>query len=317
MKILVVLENADGRVKPASWSAVEFARQVATTHGGEVVGLVMGHQVAEVATQAAGFLPVHVMDNAVLAQPLAETQGAAVAQAVTSLGVDLVVAATTSWSKDVVGRAAGTLGGAMAGDVIGHEVVDGSLRLRRPVYAGAYVATVVLHGWPQIVTVRSAAYAMSAPLDAPASVSPLAVSLPEAQGTFVGLEARTGGRPDPTEATVVVSGGRAIKTAAEFETLIGGLADKLGGAAGSSRALVDAGVAANDLQIGQTGKVVAPDLYVAVGLSGAIQHLAGMSGSKTVVAINKDREAPIFAVADIGYIGDVHQVVPELLKRLP
>lgn len=316
MKILVILENVADRVKPASWSAVEFARQVAAAQGGQVAGLVMGHNVAEVATKASSYLPVHVVDDAALAQPLAETHAAVIVQAVSALGAAMVVAASTSWSKDVVGRAAGSLGGAMASEVIGHEVVEGTLRLRRPVYAGAFVATVMLKGGPRIVTVRSAAYAASTPLAVPATVTALAVTVPPAKGTFIGLKAQAGGRPDATEAAVVVSGGRAIKTADQFEALIGGLADKLGGAVGSSRALVDAGIAANDLQIGQTGKVVAPDLYVAVGLSGAIQHLAGMNGSRTVVAINKDREAPIFAVADIGYIGDVHQVVPELLKKL-
>ena len=317
MKILVILEHAADRVKPASWSAVEFARQVAVASDSEVVGLLMGHDIAAVATEAASYLPVHVVDDLGLAHPLAETHAAVIVQAVSALGADVVVAATTSWSKDVVSRAAGSLGGAMAGDVIGHQMVDGILQLRRPVFAGAFVATVVLKGAPQIVTVRSGAYAASTPLETPATVTALAVMLSPAKGTFVGLEAQTGGRPDPTEAAVVVSGGRAIKTAEEFEALIGGLADKLGGAAGSSRALVDAGIAANDLQIGQTGKVVAPELYVAVGLSGAIQHLAGMNGSKTVVAINKDPEAPIFGVADFGYIGDVHQVVPELLEKLP
>lgn len=316
MKILVIIETTAGRIRPASWSAVTFAREVAAAQSAELVGLVMGDNLSEAATEAARYLPVQVADNPALAHPLAEVQAPVIVQAVQDLSIDMVVAATSSWSKDVVGHAAGSLGGFMAGDVVGHAMVDGRLQLRRPMYAGAFISTVELKGGPQLITVRASAYAAAVPLDHPASITTLSVSPVSTTTTCLQREAKVTGRPDATEATTVVSGGRAIKTAAEFERLIGGLADKLGGAIGSSRALVDAGITPNELQIGQTGKVVAPELYVAVGLSGAIQHIAGMNGSKTVIAINQDSAAPIFDVADYGFVGDVNQVVPELLEKL-
>ncbi|GAB5560026.1 MAG: FAD-binding protein [Synoicihabitans sp.] len=317
MKILVIIETADRRIRPASWSAVTFAREVAADQSAELFGIVMGHNISEAATEAARYLPVQVADNSALADPLAEVQAPVVVQAVEDLGIDMVVTATSSWSKDVVGRVAGCLGGFMAGDVVGHTMDDGRLQLRRPMYAGAFIGTVELRGGPQVITVRASAYPAAEPLDSPAPITAMPVAPFSTTTTCLQREAKVRGRPEATEATTVVSGGRAIKTAAEFEKLIGGLADKLGGAIGSSRALVDAGITSNELQIGQTGKVVAPELYVAVGLSGAIQHIAGMNSSKTVIAINHDSTAPIFEVADYGFVGDVNQVVPELLEKLP
>jgi electron transfer flavoprotein alpha subunit len=185
-------------------------------------------------------------------------------------------------------------------------------------FAGNAIAAVKLDGAVKVLTARASAFAQPAKgseVSPVVSVPVEAAQLPEFI-EYVGREAKLAGRPDSTEARVVVSGGRAMKSAEDFERLIGGLADALNGAVGSSRALVDSGITANSLQIGQTGKIVAPDLYIAVGISGAIQHLAGMKDTKVIVAINKDADAPIFEVADFGLVGDAYQVVPELTEKL-
>jgi len=189
---------------------------------------------------------------------------------------------------------------------------------KRVLFAGNAIATVKLHGALKFLTVRAAAFAhptKGADASPVVNIGVEADKLPTF-AEYVGREAKVAGRPDSTEARVVVSGGRAIKNPDDFERLIGGLADALGGAVGSSRALVDSGITPNSLQVGQTGKIVAPDLYIAVGISGAIQHLAGMKDTKVIVAINKDADAPIFEVADFGLVGDAYQVVPELIEKL-
>ena len=206
----------------------------------------------------------------------------------------------------------------MASEVVGHEFREERLCFRRPLFAGAVVATVALQGKPQIVTVRPSAYP---PASARAERCPItAVTVEEAalpkKIEFEELQSKLSNRPDVTEARIVISGGRAIKNSADFERLVGGLADKLHAATGSSRALVDAGITPNAFQVGQTGKVVAPELYIALGLSGAVQHLAGMKNSKTIVAINSDPDAPIFEVADYGLVGDVYELVPQWIAKL-
>jgi electron transfer flavoprotein alpha subunit len=206
----------------------------------------------------------------------------------------------------------------MASDIVRYEWTKTGLHFDCPQFAGVVTATLRLVGNPQVVTVRASAYP---PADLVEDSHPVArVQLDAAvlasRAKVVGLKARKSTRPDVTEAQVVVSGGGAVKTSEDFERLVVGLADVLGGAVGSSRALVAAGIAPTELLVGQTGKIVAPDLYVALGISGAVQHLAGMRNSRTIVAINSDPFAPIFDVADFSLVGDVYQVVPELIDKL-
>lgn len=319
MQILVYAELDDIALRPASLSALNMAQQLADEVGGPPPKLLLvGHQLDGAAEAAAEYAPVIRLDREALAVVAADNFAEAIAQTVRQQSADLLVAASSAHSKDIVARAGGLLGGAMASDVVAHRIVDGQVHYDRPVYAGAAVATVRLHGTPAIVTVRGSAYPPAGPADGPGSVT--SVEVEDAALTsrvrIVDVRSTDSGRPDVTEAKVVVSGGRAVKNSDDFERLIGGLADVLGGAAGSSRALVDAGIAPNELQVGQTGKVVAPQLYLAMGISGAVQHLAGMKNSRTVIAVNSDPDAPIFDEADYGYVGDIYEVAPQLIEGL-
>jgi len=318
MNSLVYLQHDQGEIKKASLSALSFAQSLSKATGGSAQFLLLGNELESVANQAANFAPVLVLQSPHLEHPIAERLAPVIAGAVESQGAGLLVAAATSQAKDIVGRAAGLLGGAMASDVIAHCLVDKQWRLDRPIFAGAAVATVIIEGSPQIVTIQASSYAAATPCSAPCEVSTLSAELADIpqRVQFVNVESKESLRPDVTEASAVVSGGRALKNSEDFERLVGGLADALEGGTGSSRALVDAGITANELQVGQTGKIVAPDLYVALGISGAVQHLAGMKNSKIVVAINIDPDAPIFAEADYGLVGDIYEIVPDLIRRL-
>jgi electron transfer flavoprotein alpha subunit len=319
MRILVVAEHDKTAIRPATRAAIGFANSVAGQTDGDVACLVLGHEIAPVVREAALMSDVLSADSPALGDPVADRYAQVIADVVSDRNADLVVAASTSYAKDIVGRAAGLLGGAMASDVIGHELDNGQLVLRRPMFAGAVTATVILTGHPQIVTIRASAYEAPQPTnDAKFKITPVDIdesSLPS-HIHFERVESKSSHRPDVTDARIVVSGGRAIRNSEDFERLVGGLADQLGGATGSSRALVDAGITTNDLQVGQTGKIVAPDLYFALGISGAVQHLAGMKNSKVIVAINSDPDAPIFEMADYGLVGDVYDLVPQLIQKL-
>lgn len=298
IKILVITERDDAGIRLGSLSAIGFAQA----------------------------LPESVIDTLCVADvcgdnPTANAHAAIIAAAVKENYYELVIASATTYAKDVVGRAAGLCGGSMASDVIGHRFDGDQLLLDRPMFAGAVTATVTLNSNPKFITVRASAYnpVNSSTVDCLSSLDTTALdvdftAVPSAQ--WISLASRAGDRPDVTEAKIVVSGGRAFKSSEDFEQLVGGLADSLGGAAGSSRSLVDAGITPNDLQVGQTGKIVAPDIYIALGISGAVQHLAGMKNSKTIIAVNTDPDAPIFSVADFGIVGDVYEVVPQLIAEL-
>ncbi len=319
-KILVIAEHSQGQLKLATGAAAACARDIAASDSGTFEVLVLGAGLAEVAAAAANYGAVVVLtaDDAALEHPLADRYAHVIAQVAKERGADHVVAAASTFSKDVLPRAAALLDAAMASDVVGVASDAEGLTFRRVMFAGNVIATVRLAGAIKFLTVRSAAFDVPAATGSASPISAVAVdaaALP-ALIEFNSCETKAAGRPDPTEARIVVSGGRALKNAEDFERLVGGLADKLGAAVGSSRALVDAGITPNSLQIGQTGKVVAPDLYIALGISGAIQHMAGMKDTKVIVAINKDPDAAIFEVADYGLVADVYEAVPEMMGKL-
>jgi electron transfer flavoprotein alpha subunit len=318
--LLVIAEHDRGQLKLASFAAAGFARQVCTATGGSFDILVLGSGLgaATEALRRAGAAVVLAADDPELIHPLADRYARVIADTARARGAALVVGATSTFSKDVLPRAAALLDAGMLSDVVGVECTAGGFTFRRMMYAGSVVATVQLDGEPRFIAVRSAAFPAPAPADALSPVEAVAVDaagLPRF-AAFISREAKASTRPDAAEARIIVSGGRALKNAEDFERLVGGLADVLGAAVGSSRALVDAGITVNSLQIGQTGKIVAPDLYIAVGISGAIQHMAGMKDTKVIAAINKDPEAPIFEVADYGLVADVYAAVPELIRKL-
>jgi electron transfer flavoprotein alpha subunit len=221
-----------------------------------------------------------------------------------AVGYSHIVAVSSMASKDVMARLAGLLDCAMVTDVI---AAQSATVFQRPVVAGTILQTVEVLAEPVVLTFRPAGFAKQSPAGQSAQAP---FSIPASKVTITQAAHKTGGRPDLTQASVVVSGGRPLKDAASFETIIGGFADALGGAAGATRAAVDSGIAANELQVGQTGKIVAPDLYIAAGISGSTQHMAGIKDSKLIVAINKDPDAPIFEVADLGLVADLYEAIP-------
>jgi electron transfer flavoprotein alpha subunit len=310
-KILIVAEHANGKLNPATAKCVSCA---STIEGAEIDVAVFAASAGDVAAQAAalqGVKRVRTVENAANAEPLA----AMLAPQVAALAADYthVFGPSTTFGKDLMPRVAALLGVGQLSDVMAAE---GPYRFRRPVYAGNAIITVEAPQDKKLVaTVRTASF-QAAPTGGSATVEPAQVNVELPTHTrFVSRSAASTGRPDLQTAARVVSGGRAVGSAENFK-LIYSLADKLGAAVGASRAAVDAGYAPNDLQVGQTGKIIAPELYVAIGISGAIQHLTGIKDARTIVAINKDPEAPIFEVADIGLVGDLFTVVPELEKAL-
>jgi electron transfer flavoprotein alpha subunit len=318
--LLVIAEHDRGQLKLATLAAVACAHKVVAEAGGSLDILIIGDHVGGAAEllRPYGAATVLVVDDAQLQHPVGDKYAQVIADIAKERGATMVIGAASTFSKDILPRAAALLDAGMLSDVIDVHMAAGDFIFKRVMYAGNVIATVKLDGAVKFLTVRAAAFALppkGSELSPVLAIPVDAVRLP-AFIEYSGREAKVSGRPDSTEARVVVSGGRGIRNAEDFERLVGGLADALGGAVGSSRALVDAGITPNSLQVGQTGKIVAPDLYVAVGISGAIQHLAGMKDTKVIVAINKDPDAPIFEVADFGLVGDVYQLVPDLVAKL-
>jgi len=309
MAVLVVAEHDAAGLKPASLSAVTAARAL-----GEVHLLLLGTGLgaaSAAAAQVAGVAQVLVADDPALEHGLAEVQTPVVLSV--ARHYSHILAAATAVGKNLLPRVAALLDVAQISEII--SVIDGAT-FTRPIYAGNAIATVKSADPIKVITVRATAFEAAPASGGSAAVSALAVPAVAApRSRFVGQELSKSERPELTAAKVVVSGGRGLASKDNFK-LLEALADKLGAAVGASRAAVDAGFVANDLQVGQTGKVVAPQLYIAVGISGAIQHLAGMKDSKVIVAINKDEEAPIFQVADYGLVGDLFKLVPELTAAL-
>ncbi len=318
--LLVIAEHDQGQLKQATLAAVGCAHKVIAEAGGSFEVLVIGQDVGGIAEllRPYGAGAVLVADDAQLQHPVADKYAQVVADVARQRGSTMVLAAASTFSKDILPRAAALLDAGMLSDVVDARKDGQDFIFKRVMFAGNVIATVKLDGAVKFLTVRAAAFAPAPKVAECAPVVAVPVEAARLPGfiEYGAREAKATGRPDSTEARVVVSGGRGIRNPEDFERLVGGLADALGGAVGSSRALVDAGITPNSLQVGQTGKIVAPDLYIALGISGAIQHLAGMKDTKVIVAINKDPEAPIFEVADLGLVGDVYQVVPELVAKL-
>ncbi|WP_434616626.1 electron transfer flavoprotein subunit alpha/FixB family protein [Azospirillum sp. B2RO_4] len=308
MPILILADHDNATLKPATAHAVTAASKL----GGDINILVAGRNAAPAAEQAAklaGVAKVLLADDAAYEHALAEP----VAALLVSLapGYSHVLAAATSVGKNVLPRVAALLDVAMISDITGVVSAD---TFERPIYAGNAIATVQSADAVKIVTVRTTAFEAAAATNSAPVESVAAVADP-ALSSFVSAELSKSERPELTSARIVISGGRGMQSGDNFH-LLEAIADKLGAAVGASRAAVDAGFVPNDYQVGQTGKIVAPDLYVAVGISGAIQHLAGMKDSKVIVAINKDEEAPIFQVADYGLVADLFKALPELQQAV-
>jgi len=314
--VVVFCEVQEGgkTIRTASLPALAAAAELAKHQGGAVTAVVIGQGIAAAAQDAARYAPrVLAYDDARLAAPLAETWAPQLVDAVKRAGASALVGTATSTGKDVLPRAAALLGAGMASDI---TAVLGANRFRRPAYAGNAIEEVEVTGPVLVASVRQTAFAAPAPAAAPGAVETVAPSAFDALGAeLLGLHATKSARPELGEAKVVVSGGRGMKAGENFK-ILEELTDLLGGALGASRAACDAGMVPNDLQVGQTGKVVAPQLYIAVAISGAIQHLAGMKGSKVIAAINKDPEAPIFQVADYGLVASWEQAVPALIAEI-
>ncbi len=294
--------------------ATAHALSAAGALGGDIHVLVAGSDCAAVAAEAARLVGASRVLHAE-AEGLAHQLAEPLAALIVSLAgdYDAIASPATAAGKNVMPRVAALLDVMQISDITRVVAPD---TFERPIYAGNAIETVRTADAKRVITIRATAFPAAAAGGGPAPVEAVAVPDLPAPAAFVGAELTRSGRPELTAARIVVAGGRAFQSAEKFHDMLEPLADKLGAAIGASRAAIDAGFAPNDLQVGQTGKVVAPELYIACGISGAIQHLAGMKDAKVIVAINKDPEAPIFAVADYGLVGDIFQILPELTKAL-
>ncbi len=315
--ILVVVEHQEGAFRKTTLSTITAAKTFSRLAGGEVDALVLGDGVAEVADAAGGHgvRKVWMGEGAPFGKYLAVTYAPAVAQVVKEKGYGAVFAPASTFGKDFMPRLSGLLDAPLASDIVGLSMEGDKLRVQRPMYAGNAIATVEMAGSPLLFTVRQTAFDPAPAAGAKAPVEKISVSADAGGSAFVSRQETKSERPELTEARVIVSAGRGIKAQENFK-LVEDLADLFHAAIGASRAAVDAGWAPNDWQVGQTGKIVAPELYFALGISGAIQHLAGMKDSKVIVAINRDEEAPIFQVADYGLVADLFKAVPELIAEI-
>jgi electron transfer flavoprotein alpha subunit len=309
MSVLVLVEHDGSAIKDATLAAVTAAGKL-----GDVHALVAGNGmdgVAAAAAKIAGVAKILVADAPHLSHDLAENVAPVAAKLMADY--DAFVAPATTFGKNIAPRVAALLDVMQVSDIIG---VEDASTFVRPIYAGNAIATVRSNDAKKVITVRGTAFEKAPREGGSAATEQVDTGSDAGSSSFVGLEASESERPELTSAKVIVSGGRAFGSSDQFHALLDPLADKLGAAVGASRAAVDAGYAPNDYQVGQTGKIVAPHVYIAIGISGAIQHLAGMKDSKTIVAINKDEEAPIFQVAARGLVGDLFKSVPELTEKL-
>jgi electron transfer flavoprotein alpha subunit len=314
MTVLVIAEHDNTTIKGATLNAVKAAAEISMFLDGQVHVMVLGHQAraaAEIATAITGVAKVILGDGAHLAHGLAENMAAQVL-AIAANYSHILFPATAS-GKNIAPRVAAKLDVGQISDIT--KVISADT-FERPIYAGNAIATVQSIDATKVITVRTTGFDPAAATGGSATVETTTALADSGKSTFLGSEIAKSDRPELTAAKIIVSGGRALGSAEKFNEVMTPLADKLGAALGASRAAVDAGYAPNDWQVGQTGKIVAPQLYVACGISGAIQHLAGMKDSKVIVAINKDPEAPIFSVVDYGLEADLFTAVPELIKAI-
>ena len=309
MTVLVWVEHDGAAVKDATLSVVTAAAKL-----GDVDLLVAGSgvgAVGEAAAKIAGVTKVLVADDASLAHALAENVAPLVAKLMD--GYDAFLVPATTNGKNIAPRVAALLDVMQISDILSVESAD---TFTRPIYAGNAIATVQSSDAKKVISVRGTAFEKAAAEGGSAAVEAVTGAADAGVSIYVGSEIAKSERPELTSAKIIVSGGRALQNSENFHAVIEPLADKLGAGVGASRAAVDAGYVPNDYQVGQTGKIVAPEVYIAIGISGAIQHLAGMKDSKTIIAINKDEDAPIFQVADIGLVGDLFKILPELEQAL-
>jgi electron transfer flavoprotein alpha subunit len=311
--ILTFAEQRDGKLRRSSLEVVSEAKRLAGSFGGSVATVVVGPGTEALAPELAsyGTDKVHVFDDAAYGAYATEAWARAVAAAIEEAKPSVVLFPMTAMGKDLAPRVAARVDAGLASDCVELEGADGRLTARRPMYAGKAYATVEWAGEPQVASLRPNVFALETP-DTSRSAEVVKGSADTASRAKVtSTEAAAQGKVELTEAQIIVSGGRGLKGPEHF-SLVSDLAEAMGAAVGASRAVVDAGWVEHPMQVGQTGKTVSPSLYVACGISGAIQHLAGMSSSKVIVAINKDPDAPIFKVADYGILGDVFEVLPKL-----
>jgi electron transfer flavoprotein alpha subunit len=315
--VLVVAEVMDKGLRRTTLSAVTLAMQIAADTGGAFDILAIGEGAKAAAVQAAKFGARKVLTAEIEGGYLAERYSPTVAE-VAKGGYGVIAGTASTYGKDLLPRVAARLAAGYVSDIRRATVEGGTIKYVRPMYAGNVFGTVTVTTPIQVVSVRQSEFSAAAEAGGASPVQEVAVVADGAaqKVQFVSLQSQKSARPELSDASIVVSGGRALKSSENFTTVLEPLVDAMGAAMGASRAAVDAGYAPGDLQVGQTGKVVAPKLYVAVGISGAIQHLAGMKGSKTIVAINKDKEAPIAQVADYFLVADLFQAVPEMAAKV-
>ncbi|MHB0969422.1 MAG: electron transfer flavoprotein subunit alpha/FixB family protein [Thermoanaerobaculia bacterium] len=315
--VLVVCEVLDGKLKKISREALSIGRRLAEATGGELHAVAGGNDAASVADESGRFgaKKLHALTSPALEQYSTEVVTTAVKQVVDAVRPVIVIIAGTANGRDLAPRLAARLDVGVASDVTSLEWTGGKLRAKRPVYSGKAIATVEIDCVPAIVTTRANAFSLEESGTAAAEVVTHEYAAGESKVKVVEVKVPEAGELSIAEADVIVAGGRGLKEAANF-ALIRDLAHALKGAVGASRATVDAGWIDHQHQVGQTGRVVSPDLYIAAGISGAIQHLAGMASSKHIIAINKDSEAPIFRIADLGIVGDLFTILPMLTEEV-
>jgi electron transfer flavoprotein alpha subunit len=316
--VLVVAELSDGGLRRNTLTAVTLAKQITSASSGAFDVLSIGPGAKNAANELAKFGARKVFSAEIPGGYTAEKYAPTVAEVAKKGGYGVVTAVATTYGKDLLPRVAARLGAANISDISAAKVEGGKITYKRPMYAGNVFGYVEANTPLVAVSVRQSEFETAAPSGGASPVEDVALASDAAASRveFVGIESQKSTRPELGDAAIVVSGGRALKSSENFKSVLEPLVDAMGAAMGASRAAVDAGYVPGDLQVGQTGKVVAPKLYVAVGISGAIQHLAGMKGSKVIVALNKDKEAPIAQVADYFLVGDLFKLVPEMAEKV-